>query len=442
MSELEPTPAFRPSACPGLWRIVQALDGGISRVKLNGGEISAAQADAVADAAERFAVGVIELTNRSNLQIRGIGSEREWLIACLLAAGLGPTQMAGDDVRNVMLSPAAGLDRAMLFDTRPLARQILESLQSSPRFQQLSPKFAVQLDGGEALTMLQHPHDLWLSALSLDGQAWLAFGLAGCPGQDAALGAVPLAQGHALVLAVLNAFLDLASPEQARMRQLLATMGVEAFVARLPLTLRRDAAVRQWRRVAGDLVPPLGVYPQLQPDRAAVCAVAPLGRLSARQLRGAAQLAREFGDSSLRMTPWQGVLIPNVAVEQASAALAGLSTLGLLCDVSAPLARLVACTGSTGCAKALADTKGDAQRLAPLLSRPDRVGAVHLSGCKRSCAMAHAAPATLLAVGPGHYDLYLHDPAQPGLGVLSGRDLTIEEAGVYLDARLWSNIDD
>ena len=442
MNELQPSPALRPSACPGLWRIVQALDGGISRIKLNGGEISAGQADAVAEAAERFAIGVIELTNRSNLQIRGIGTERDALIACLLAAGLGPTQMAGDDVRNLMLSPTAGLDRAMLFDTRPLARQILDSLQSSPRFQQLSPKFAVQLDGGEAMAMLRHPHDLWLSALSLEGQPWLAFGLAGCPSEGAALGAVPLAQGHALVLAVLNTFLDLASPEQARMRQLLATMEVETFVARLPLTLRRDVAVRQWRRGVGDLAQPLGVYPQLQPDHAAVCAVAPLGRLSAEQLRGVARLAREWGDGSLRMTPWQGVLLPNVAVEQASVALAGLSTLGLLCDVREPLARLVACTGSTGCAKALADTKGDAQRLAPLLSRPDRVAAVHLSGCQRSCAMAHAAPATLLAVGPGHYDLYLHDPAQPGLGVLSGRNLTIEEAGVYLDTRLWSNIDD
>lgn len=442
MNELQPPPALRPSACPGLWRIVQALDGGISRIKLNGGEISAGQADAVAEAAERFAIGVIELTNRSNLQIRGIGTERDALIACLLAAGLGPTQMAGDDVRNLMLSPTAGLDRAMLFDTRPLARQILDSLQSSPRFQQLSPKFAVQLDGGEAMAMLRHPHDLWLSALSLEGQPWLAFGLAGCPSEDAALGAVPLAQGHALVLAVLNTFLDLASPEQARMRQLLATMDVEAFVARLPLTLRRDVAVRQWRRGVGDLAQPLGVYPQHQPDHAAVCAVAPLGRLSAEQLRGVARLAREWGDGSLRMTPWQGVLLPNVAVEQASAALAGLSALGLLCDVREPMARLVACTGSTGCAKALSDTKGDAQRLAPLLSRSGPLGAVHLSGCQRSCAMAHAAPATLLAVGPGHYDLYFHDPAQPGLGVLSGRNLTIEEAGVYLDTRLWSNIDD
>ena len=75
---MNPTPAvntLRPSACPGLLRIVQALDGGICRVKLAGGAITAAQAHAVADAAQAYAGGVIEATNRANLQIRGIGAE-------------------------------------------------------------------------------------------------------------------------------------------------------------------------------------------------------------------------------------------------------------------------------------------------------------------------------------------------------------------------------
>ncbi|MCE6983051.1 precorrin-3B synthase, partial [Pseudomonas frederiksbergensis] len=95
----------------------------------------------------------------------------------LLAAGLGPREAAGDDVRNLMLSPTAGIDPQMLLDTRPLAQQVLQSLETTPRFHQLSAKFAVQLDGGEALAMLEHPHDLWLSPLKLDDELWLAFGL-------------------------------------------------------------------------------------------------------------------------------------------------------------------------------------------------------------------------------------------------------------------------
>lgn len=425
-----------------MWRIVQALDGGISRIKLDAGHLEADQADAVAAAAEAFAGGVIEVTNRSNLQIRGVGEDHQGLVARLLGAGLGPREAAGDDVRNLMLSPAAGFDPAMLFDTRALGARILDLLQTTPRFHELSAKFAVQLDGGEDLAMLWHPHDLWLSPLKLDEQVWLAFGLAGCPGPNAPLAAVPLADGLALVRAVLERFLDLADAGQSRMRQVLAGTSADEFLAGLPLALRRDASVTGWRRQGRDLALHLGVYPQQQADRVAVGAMAPLGRLDARQLRGIAALARELGDGSLRMTPWQSVLLPNVAAAQAERVLAGLACLGLITDPAAPLAGVVACTGSAGCAKAQADTKADAVQLARGLRRPVPVAAIHLSGCTRSCAMAHTAPSTLLAVGPGRYDLYFHDPAQPGPGALAGRNLTLEEAGATLDARHGATLDD
>ena len=423
-----------------MWRIVQALDGGICRIKLAGGALTADQADAVAAAAERYAGGEIEVTNRGNLQIRGIGCDHRGLIELLLAAGLGPREAAGDDVRNLMLSPAAGIDPQMLFDTRHLAQQVLQSLETTPRFHQLSAKFAVQLDGGEALAMLEHPHDLWLSPLKLDDELWLAFGLAGCPAKDAPLGAVPLTRGHELVLAVLERFLDLARPEQTRMRQLLSEHTPEAFSAGLAVPLRADAAVCQWRRplaTAGYL----GIYPQLQNGLCAVGCAAPLGRLNPAMLRGAARLAREQGDGTLRMTPWQGVLLPNIGQYHAGQVVDGLARLGLLVSTHDRLTRLVACTGCAGCAKGQAETKGDARLLATMLA-PGAPASVHLSGCPRSCAMAHVAPATLLAQSPGHYDLYLRAATEPGFGRLRARNLTLKEAGALLDACSRSTLDD
>ncbi|OPA98193.1 precorrin-3B synthase [Pseudomonas fluorescens] len=431
-SPVNPTPALntlRPSACPGLLRIVQALDGGICRIKLAGGSISAAQANAVADAAQAYAGGVIEATNRANLQIRGIGAEQDALIAMLLAAGLGPNNAAGDDVRNLMLSPSAGIDPQMLFDTRPMAGQILATLENHPRFHALSAKFAVQLDGGEALAMLEHHHDLWLSAFVRNGQTLLAFGLAGCPGLDAPLAAVRWEQGHALVVAVLDAFLELATPEQTRMRHL----PVDNVLGRLSLPL---LPIEGFKRPPSGALLHLGTYPQEQKNQFYVAAVAPLGRLDSMMLKGAAQLASDYGDGTLRFTPWQGVLLPNV--EKPHGVTERLVQLGFLCSIDQPLARMTACTGSSGCAKALADTKADAVQLAALHTGFD----VHLSGCPRSCAAAHTAPVTLLAVSPGHYDLYFREAAQPGFGRLHARNLSIEAAGALLRARPRSNTDD
>lgn len=428
-SPVNPSPALntlRPSACPGLLRIVQALDGGICRIKLAGGSITAMQAHAVADAARAYAGGVIEATNRANLQVRGIGAEQDALIAALLAAGLGPNNAAGDDVRNLMLSPSAGIDPQMLLDTRPLAAQILATLENHPRFHELSAKFAVQLDGGEALAMLEHHHDLWLSAFEQDGDTLLAFGLAGCPGRDAPLAAVRLEQGHALVVAVLEAFLALATAQQTRMRHLV----VDNLVSRLSLPL---LPAEGFKRPASGALRHLGSYPQRQDNRYYVAVVAPLGRLDSKMLHGAAQLASEYGDGTLRFTPWQGVLLPNLT--QPEAVTAGLAQLGFVCSAGQPLARVIACTGSSGCAKGLADTKTDAFGLPPGHD-------VHLSGCSRSCAAAHTAPVTLLAVSPGHYDLYFRDAAQPGFGRLHARNLSIEAASAVLRARPRSYTDD
>ena len=439
MNERQLHPALRPSACPGLLRIVQALDGGICRIKLSGGSISAAQALVVAAAAEEFAGGVIEATNRANLQIRGITGEHSQLIECLLAAGLGPRAAAGDDVRNLMLSPAAGIDRAMVLDTWALAAQILASLESNPGLHGLSAKFAVQLDGGEALAMLEHPHDLWLSAFEGKGETWLAFGLAGCP-TDTAAGAVRLDDGHDLVVAVLELFLELARPEQTRMRHLLAERSLSSLLALLGerVPLQRLAT---WQRTPAQAGRHLGTYPQRQSGRVHVGAVPPLGRLTSSMLRGVALLSEQYGDASLRLTPWQSLLLPNIREQDAPALSQQLQALGFLLSADQALAHVLACTGSVGCAKGLADTKRDGQRLAALRPSAGAPLQVHLSGCPRSCAAAHTAPVTLLAVSPGHYDLYFRDAGQAGFGALQARNLTIEAAGTLLDARPRSPLD-
>jgi precorrin-3B synthase len=439
---------LRASACPGLLRIVAAQDGGICRIRLPGGVLSREAAYAIADAAQAHASGVVELTNRANLQIRGVraGEERA-LIGRLLEAGLGPrasaadasaatdtpaatdtiaaplANPAADDVRNVMLSPTAGHDRAALFDTTALAAQILALLQSEARFAALSPKFALLLDGGEPLAMLEHPHDIWLAALQNDGAngdgnngPLFAFGLAGCPpvasGDPPALAVVRPEHVVELVDALLHTFLDLAADDDMRMRDLLARMPVADVLAhveaRVTFALSRDSRIAAWRRPRAQPSLRFGAHAQRERGMSYIGGAPPLGRIDAPTLRELAALAHDAGNGTLRLTPWQSVLLPDVRTEAAPCALLRLSSLGFVCDRSLPFARLIACTGSPGCAKGHADTKADAKRLAARLPADVEV---HLSGCARSCAAAHPVPFTLLAVAPGRYDLYRRDLA-------------------------------
>jgi precorrin-3B synthase len=469
--------ALRPSACPGLLRIVAARDGGICRIKLPGGELSAGQAEAIADVSERHAAGVVELTNRANLQVRGVRSGHEAaLIAALVDAGLGPIGALGaadassllppsaaDDVRNVMVSPTAGRDPFALFDTWPLSTELLTLLQSDARFAGLSPKFALLLDGGERLARLDHPHDVWLAATQAEDGVRFVFGLAGCPpvvadanpGADAdafqhtdshssadhlrpnytgALAAVLPAQAKDLVRALLHTFLDLAAADATRMRHLLTAHSIDAVLQHaqkyVDFPLSRDTSLANWQRgTPADATLRLGVHAQRVVGTLHVGGQPPLGRLDAATLRGLATLAQQQGNGTLRMTPWQSVLLPDIAANAAPAVLAEMNALGLACDPAQPITHLIACAGSTGCAKSLADTKADALLLADRL--PDGID-VHLSGCPRSCAAAHCAPYTLLAAAPGIYDLYRRD-GQPGFGSCVAHQLTIEQAADMLD---------
>jgi precorrin-3B synthase len=457
-------------------RIVAARDGGICRIKLAGGELSAQQARIVADASVLHAGGVIELTNRANLQIRGVRSGHEAaLSAALVDAGLGPTPASpeldttsistADDVRNVMVSPLAGRDRQALLDTSSLCAQLLALLQGEARFAALSPKFAVLLDGGERLARVDHPHDVWLAAHESGDGVRFAFGLAGCPpvvasarapraGGTGALATVLPAQVPALVRALLHTFVDLASTDATRMRHLLATHDADALLQHaqryVDFPLARDASLAGWHRnEAADASLRLGAHPQREAGMWHAGGQPPLGRVDAAMLHGLAMLARRDGNGSLRVTPWQSVLLPDVATHALPAALGGLKKLGLACDPAQAITRLIACAGSSGCAKSLADTKADALKLAALLpANADADLGVHLSGCPRSCAAAHCAPFTLLAAAPGLYDLYRRDDrsgspgtGETGFGKRVAQQLTIEQAASLLDHLARSHTD-
>ncbi|HWU00379.1 MAG TPA: hypothetical protein VN229_22265, partial [Terriglobales bacterium] len=400
-----------------------------------------------------------------------------------------PAMLGSDDVRNVMVSPLAGRDPRQIIDILPLAVQLLTTLQGERRYHALSPKFAIQLDASESVAMLHHPHDLWLAVISADE---VALGLASCmpvagdaatPRGDQALAAAPLARAHTLICAALDLFLEISGSQAGinRMKQLPAELAGDAFIdhlqARLDFTLRRDAALATWRRRPVPRGSHLGViverspqaslsshsnhgpHPNPPPNRGregrglsspaasaasnssvsaeattvSIGAMPPLGRLLPAQLIAIAALVRHEGDGSLRFTPWQSIMLPAIAAERAEGVIRELNALGLVTDMAAPFAQMIACTGSAGCGSGLAATQSDGIELAGLLATRQTAFPVHLSGCGKSCAALRAEPATLVGVSPGHYDLYRRQTgAASRFGELRAANITLAEAADLL----------
>jgi hypothetical protein len=111
--------------CPGALTPMQSGDGLIVRVRPRCGMFSLDQLVVLADAARRFGNGHIDLTRRANLQIRGVGEENlPGLQDVIGTLGLLDPTPEQESVRNVMISPLAGIDPAEVFDISGIARQL------------------------------------------------------------------------------------------------------------------------------------------------------------------------------------------------------------------------------------------------------------------------------------------------------------------------------
>jgi precorrin-3B synthase len=407
------------------------LDGALIRIRLPGGALAVAAAQAIASVVTEVGAGPLELTNRANLQVRGIPIDAVAVVRdAVVAAGLAAADPHDDERRNVLASPTAGVDADEVIDTRPLVAQVADRLGSRQAVG-LSPKFGVLVDGGGAVHVRGRRHDLALGAVrGGDGtvryEVQVGEGLPLAREPDEVVWSVAPAQALGVVAAVLNACAPF-----GRANDLVAALGRDRVWADIvgrtgdALTCRSDLA-----GPSGATGAAVGVVRQRQAGRVWIGIAPLLGRLEAATLRAIAELADEAAGAPLRITPWRGVVLTDVAEPDAAAVVAACEQLGLTCDPAHPANLVVACAGNRGCAAGLADTQADARALVARLAdlpAEQRPRSVHVSGCDKGCARAQPAQVSLVAGSPsGTYDLYADRQGAPsprfGEQVVAGLD--------------------
>jgi len=398
--------------CPGTSVLAEAADGLVARLRVPGGRLGAAQLRGLAALAERLGNGTVDLTNRANLQIRGLTRAS----AAHLPASLGPLGLwrepAVDRRRNILADPLAGLDPGEALDVTGLVAALDRALVGHLGLAGLSPKFSFALDGGGRSGTLGQGHDVGVRAERVGGAVALRLSLAGRPTD---LGLPPGWETGA----VANALAALAEAAArlgptARMRDLLArdgSAGAIALVERLagspPLPLPSFEASDE--RCAF-----FGPIPENQTGLCAFGLGPAAGALDAEGLAGLADLAEAHGGGELRLTWRRSVLIPHVADPAALEAAA--HRLGFLTGPAA--VSVVACAGRS-CARGNAAARQDGAALARALAGLPGPATVHISGCARGCAFPRAAEIVAVARRGGSYDLFCDSladaPGQPAI---------------------------
>ncbi|QGN47034.1 nitrite/sulfite reductase [Micromonospora sp. WMMD558] len=385
------------------------------RVRVDGGQLSLAQLRVVADISREFARDTADITDRQNIQYHWIRVEdMPEIWRRLEAVGLQTTEACGDCPRIVLGSPVAGVAREEAVDPTPAIDEIVRRYVGDKQFSNLPRKFKSSISwlvdtpyeaNDIAFLGVEHPEhgpgfDLWVGG-----------GLSTNPMLAKRLGVwVPLHEVPDVWAGVVGIFRDYGYRRlrnRARLKFLVADWGVAKFREVLEKEyLGRALLDGPVADLPAKPIDHIGVHPQ-RDGRHYVGAAPVVGRVSGSQLAQLADVVEAHGSDRVRLTPYQKLLVLDVAPERTESLVEALRGIGLEARPSAWRRGTMACTGIEYCKLAIVETKARGEELVARLEQRlrdfDADISIHINGCPNACARTQVADIGLkgqLVVGP------------------------------------------
>lgn len=377
MNSPAPSPdSMRRGACPSLSAPMPTGDGLLVRLQPESGILTLRQLRGLAELSGEHGNGVLEVTARGNLQIRGLTP------ASAARLGEGVTALAIEPRRGVPVeaSPLAGLDPAETADAAPVAAAIRQAVSAAGLGSRLGPKVTVVVEGGGRIGLEELLADVRVAAIRRPADIAWQVSLAGTAAnaQPAGIHAtddVPRAVADLLIA--------------------IAEMGIGArgrdLLAGPASTGSREAG----RAADGNA---LVVGPIALKDGTQALAVGlAFGQIGAEELVRFARLAKAADAEAIRLAPQRRLLVLGLSRPSLAKLERAASEFGMITRPDDPRLRIVACAGAPACGSAFFDTKALAARLAPVIGR----GGLHVSGCPKRCAEPTGRLAAIVGVS-GH----------------------------------------
>jgi len=375
---------LRRGLCPGLSQPMATGDGLLVRLTPTGATMSCEAFAALCTAARNCGNGVIEITSRGSIQIRGL---TEASVKSFAAAVAG-IDLAFGEGPPVLSDPLAGLAPEESVDASAIAADLRRAIAAASFAADIGPKVSVAIDGGGTLHLDAVAADVRMRAQARDACLHVAVG--GDAETATPIGTV--AAEHAVEAAMRMLRVIAAGGPAARARDIVATNGAAAF-RRVIADILVDLPPPPLRPAAD----PLGTH-ALRDGRLAIGLGLAFGHAHATTLEEVTRAAVESGATGYRTAPGRALLVVGVT-EDGAGHLANIAQrLGFIVRADDPRRQVVACAGAPICASAEIPTRA----LAPSLAKVAVAGAdtpmVHLSGCAKGCACPRSAPLTVVGI--------------------------------------------
>jgi precorrin-3B synthase len=338
---------------------------------------------ALCEASETHGNGILEVTTRGSLQIRGLSTDSATAFAhIVISLGLG--EHAGPPI---LTSPLLGVTAGHGSNLSPLVTD-LRARFADPALASISPKVSVLIDAGGTLHLDGVAGDVRLRAcpgprwhLSIGGTAATSLSLGALEPQRAAEAVVHVLAAIARCGPTARALGFVEHPESLGLGASLAGMISDA-----PAPGLRPASE------------PVGIHP-LSDGRVAVGVCLAFGRTDASALKRLAQIAARLGAGSMQTAPGRALLTLGLQASAVAEFTAEAATAGFLVRRDDARRYVVACAGAPACRSGRLSTRTLAPAIAAAASAfLDGSLTIHVSGCAKGCA--HPALAALTLIGP------------------------------------------
>jgi len=406
------------------------------RVKLPFGGVTPEQLEAVAGAAERYTpLKKAHLTTRQNFQFHHVPlPDAAKLIREISDAGLSSREGCGNTVRNVTGDPWAGLLPDELFDPTPYVGGYVRYFVRHPTTQAMPRKIKTAFSADDHDRAISGIHDIAYIPRIRDGVRGFEMKVGG--GTSIMPRIAPTL--YEFVGADDGEYLKIAEAcfrifdrqewlrvnrARARIKVLIDKIGIDAFREQVEEELQGDWTAERdftpdlfvYDEEASAPAPPAlaaspngdrgefdrwvesNVLAQRQPGYCAVTVRVVRGDLSPEQLRGVADLMREFSGGHARTHIAQNLVLRWVREEVLYDVWARLDALGLGKDGAYEVVDTISCPGTDSCKLGITSSMGLNQAIQERLEALDfrdpdiRRVRINMSGCPNGCGQHHIA---------------------------------------------------
>jgi len=372
------------------------------RTKIPGGQINAAQARVISQLTDQFAHGFSDITTRQTIQMHWlrIGDIPE-IFDALDCVGITTSGACGDDTRNVVGCPVAGIDPEEIIDSSRELREVSRHMTNNPDFSNLPRKYKISMSGCCIRCAQPDINCCGLFGLRRGNETgygvMVGGGLSSAPHLAQTLPFfIKAEQVWPVVKAISEVFRDEGyrlKRNRARFKFLVADWGVERIAAEVQARVDFDIdAHSDFPEIGDQESDHLGIHAQKQPGLYWVGINFPGGRIRSGKLAVVAELAAKYsapGLDSIRLTNKQNLLLANIPEENLGALKAEMAEHELIYESSNFRKGCVSCTGIEFCNLAVAETKN---RMITLVDQLEATSGwykgkirIHFSGCPSSC---------------------------------------------------------